>query len=283
MTDAAGGSILSLHGVRYRYAGAPSWALEGVHLEVRPGEAVGLVGQNDAGKSTLCLVASGLAPGVIGGTLEGRVTLGERETRELQPFEAAQAAGILFQNPRTQVSGTAPTVFEEVAFGPRNLGVPLDQLVPRVWAALETLRITDIADRDPHRLSGGQAQLVALAAVLALRPPLLVLDEPTAQLDPAGTRLVADALAHLATTGVAFLIAEHKTEVLERICGRLVAIDAGRIVLDAPIPAAFEDPVLPKIGVEPPERIRIAATLEARGLAMPSMLELPPLPTSGQA
>jgi len=275
-TDGAD-AILSLHGVRYRYAGATRWVVADIDLEIHPGESVGLVGPNDAGKSTLCLVASGIAPASIGGTLEGAASLGAQETRRLRPFEAAQRAGILFQNPRTQLSGTAPTVFEEVAFGPRNLGVPLHELVARVWATLETLRIADIADRDPHRLSGGQAQLVALASVLALQPPLLVLDEPTSQLDPAGTRLVADALASIAQTGTALLIVEHKTDVLERICRRLLAIDGGRIVLDSPTAAAFEDPVLESIGVEPPARFRIAAALRARGMAMPRLSELPAL------
>jgi len=275
MTDQPDAPVLALHEARYRYAGATQWALTGVELEMRRGEAVGVVGPNDSGKSTLCLIAAGLAPVSIGGTLEGEVTLDGMKTRELRPFEAAQRAGILFQNARTQLSGTAPTVFEEVAFGPRNLGVPLVALVDRVWSALGTLGIEQIADRDPHRLSGGQSQLVALASVLALRPKLLVLDEPTSQLDPAGTRLVADALGDLARTGVALIVVEHKTDVLERICSRIVAIDKGSVVLDGPTRDTFADPLLPAIGVEPPARHRIAATLEARGLTMPALADLP--------
>ena len=123
-------------GARYRYAGTDRFALDGVDLVVRPGEMVGVIGANDAGKSTLCLVAAGLAPGTIGGQLEGSVTVDGVETRTQKPHEHAQQAGILFQNAATQLSGTNRNVWEEVAFGPRNLGLPLADVVARVAAAL---------------------------------------------------------------------------------------------------------------------------------------------------
>jgi energy-coupling factor transport system ATP-binding protein len=258
---------LALADVGYRYAGGTATVLEGVTLRVDPGQVVGVVGPNDAGKSTLCLVAAGLAPGSIGGRLDGSVLLDRRDTRELKPFEAAQRCGILFQNPATQQSGTAPTVFEEVAFGPRNLGLELAEVVGRVEEALGVLGISGLVARDPHRLSGGEAQLVALASVLAMRPGALVLDEPTSQLDPAGTRLIGDALAHLATKlGTAILIVEHKTNLLARLADEVVVLDAGRIAAHGPTSQVLGDSSLADHGVRPPDGVSIRRSLEAAGL-----------------
>ncbi len=258
---------LALAGATYRYAGTARDVLAGVTLEVTPGRVVGLVGPNEAGKSTVCLVASGLAPASIGGRLHGSVTMDGVETRSLKPHELAQRCGVLFQNPTTQLSGTAVTVYEELAFGPRNLGLPLAEIVGRVEWALATLGIEALAPKDPARLSGGQAQLVALASVLALRPAYLVLDEPTSQLDPQGTRLVGEALAHLAGgTGTGILIVEHKTELLAALADEVVVIDGGRVVESGPAAAMLADPRLPELGVEPPAAVRLRRAISAAGL-----------------
>lgn len=257
---------LAMRGARYRYAGTATWVLDGVDLDVAAGRVVGLVGANDAGKSTLCLVAAGLAPTSIGGRLEGSVLLDDSETIALRSFEASQRCGILFQNPLTQLSGTAVTVFEEVAFGPRNVGLDLGTIVGRVEWALDALGIDHLAPRDPDHLSGGQAQLVALAAVLALQPGVLVLDEPTSQLDPAGTRLVGDALARLAgETGAAILIAEHKTDLLARFADEVAVIDGGRIVAHGATASILGDPLIESLGVEPPSAVAIARAASAAG------------------
>jgi energy-coupling factor transporter ATP-binding protein EcfA2 len=263
--------MLVLDRVSYRYPGFARQVLVDVDVSLGDGEIVGLVGPNEAGKSTLCLVASGLAPASVGGVLAGTVTIDGAATAGLKPYELARLVGLVFQNPNTQRSGVSATVFEEVALGPVNLGLPVAETVERTRSAMAALRIEHLADRDPARLSGGQAQLVAIASILAMRPHHLVLDEPTAQLDPEGTRLVADALRDLAATGATLLIAEHKTDVLARICHRIVAIDAGRIVLDAPADAAFADPALPTLGVDPPAKVRIGAALEGLGLSMPEV------------
>jgi energy-coupling factor transport system ATP-binding protein len=239
------------------------WALDGVDLEVWPGRVTAVVGANDSGKSTLCVVASGLAPSVIGGKLEGTVQLGGRDTRDLQPSEAAQLCGVLFQNPLTQLSGTAPTVWEEIAFGPRNVGLDLAAIVERVDSAVVALRIGNLVERDPARLSGGQAQLVALAAVLALRPRSLVLDEPTSQLDPEGTRLVGDAIRRIAReAGSAVLVVEHKTGLLSRIADDALVLDAGMVVAGGPIAEILDDPRLVELGIDPPPVVRLRRALE---------------------
>jgi energy-coupling factor transport system ATP-binding protein len=258
---------LRLRGVGYTYAGGRQLVLDGIDLEVPAGRVVGLVGPADAGKSTLCLIAAGLAPGSIGGRLTGSVTLDGAETVELKPFEAAQRCGILFQNPLTQLSGTAVTVFEEIAFGPRNLGLSAALIAGRVGAALDALGIEALGPRDPLKLSGGQAQLVALASVLALEPKLLVLDEPTSQLDPAGTHLVGDALARLAAgSGTAVLIVEHKTGMLAQFAHEVVLLDGGRIVRRGATAAVLGDPALAAAGVQPPEPVSLQRALSEHGL-----------------
>jgi energy-coupling factor transporter ATP-binding protein EcfA2 len=201
--------VIVLEGVSYRYPAAPGWALWDVSLEARAGEVVGVRGANETGKTTLCLVASGLAPAAVGGELRGRVLLDGRPTASLRPHELALRCGVLR---------------EEVAFGPCNLGLPAADVHERVDEALAVLGLGHLADRDPRHLSGGEAQLVALAGLLALRPPNLALDEPTSRLDPERASLVGDAVARVAAGGAAVLIAEHDEALLKRLCARVVSL-----------------------------------------------------------
>jgi energy-coupling factor transporter ATP-binding protein EcfA2 len=259
--------MLRLREVSYRYAGYAQPVLHDVSLDLASGEIVGLVGPNEAGKSTLCLVASGLAPGSIGGELTGGGLEIDGAPMAGQPLhELATRVGIGFQNPATQLSGVAGSVFEEVALGPMNLGLPARETVARTRAALATLRIEDLAERAPRRLSGGQGQLVVLASLLAMRPPHLILDEPTAQLDPDGTRSVGEALRRLAASGAGLLIAEHKTDLLAELCDRVVVLDGGRLVAAGPAARILSDPTLAGYGVEPPTAVRLERALAARGL-----------------
>jgi energy-coupling factor transporter ATP-binding protein EcfA2 len=266
---------LRLSAATYRYAGARHNALDDIDLELSAGTVLGVVGPNEAGKSTLCLVASGLAPVVVAGHLSGSVTIDGRETIEMRPHELAQRCGILFQDSQAQLSGTSSTVFEELAFGPRNLGLPLRTVIERVEASLEALGITRLADRDPTRLSGGQAQLVALGAVLALRPDFLILDEPTSQLDPQGTKLVGEALRLLVREHrTAILVVEHKTALLDQLADRVVLIDEGRLVSEGPTTEVLSDPALAQHGVEPPPRVRVRSALASAGLVTPRETDL---------
>ncbi|HYL40109.1 MAG TPA: ABC transporter ATP-binding protein [Candidatus Binatus sp.] len=257
---------LRLHEATYRYPGASTAVIRGVDLEVGAGEVTGLVGPNGAGKTTLCLIASGLAPASIGGRLDGSVRLDGQETRDLRPFEAAARCGILFQNPLTQLSGTTTSVWEEVAFGPANLGVAAAEISARVAWALGAVGIADLAARDPERLSGGQAQLVALASILALGPRVLVLDEPTSLLDPAGTRLVGGALASLASErGTAMVLVEHKADLLASTAHLIARMDAGHVVQTAATGVLLADPELEAAGVAAPSPLRLARRLLASG------------------
>lgn len=257
---------LQLTAESYRYPGYARSVLRNISLSIADGETVGLVGPNESGKSTLCLVASGLAPASVGGELRGSLVIDGESMAGRPTYELAARVVVGFQNPNTQRSGISATVFEEVALGPMNLGLRRAETIERTWAALRLLRLEPIAGRNPARLSGGQAQLVGIASLLAMRPGHVILDEPTAQLDPAGTRLVAEALRQLADAGTSLLVAEHKTDVLDGLCHRTLVIDDGEIVADGPTAGVFADPTLVERGVEPPARVRLGRALSAAGV-----------------
>ncbi|MBA2253600.1 MAG: ABC transporter ATP-binding protein [Chloroflexi bacterium] len=258
--------MLALEGVTYRYAGAARPSLHEVDLSLAEGEVVGVVGASESGKSTLCLVASGLAPRATGGTLGGRLLLDGEDAAGRPMHELAGSVGICFQNPTTQLSGVTLTVYEEVAFGPMNLGVPRDEVIARTEAALDAVGILQLADREPSRISGGQMQLVAIAGLLAMGPRHLVLDEPTAQLDPFGTRLVSETVAALAAEGASILIAEQKTDLLARICTRVMVLEAGRVLFEGTPDDVFADPRLVGLGVPEPSAVRLGRALRVAGL-----------------
>lgn len=264
---------LTLAGIGYRYAGARRAALLDVDLELADGAVIGLAGASEAGKTTLCLVASGLAPRTIGGQIRGTLALDGEDVDAWPMHRLAQRIGIGFESPATQLSQVAESVFEEVAFGPMNLGHPLDEVTERTWSALEAVGIDALAERDPRRLSGGQQQLVAIGGLLAMRPSYLVLDEPTAQLDPAGTRLVGDAIRRLAAGGASILVAEQKTDLLAEVATEVVVLDAGRVALRGPVGEVLADPRLEELGVAPPASVRLRRSAVAAGVEPPRLAE----------
>jgi energy-coupling factor transport system ATP-binding protein len=203
--------VIRLEDVSYWYPGRPEPSVTGVSLEVAPGEVVGLTGPNESGKTTVCLLAAGLAPRVVGGRVEGRITL-------------PPALSMLFDSPAAQLTGLHQSVFEEVAFGPCNLGLPVAEVEARTRSALATLGIGSFAARHPDRLSGGERQLVALASLLALRPTHLVLDEPLGRLDEEASALVGAAIRELAAAGTALLVSEHDHSFLAAVATRIVAL-----------------------------------------------------------
>jgi energy-coupling factor transport system ATP-binding protein len=243
--------VLELRGVTYRYPGSGSPALVGIDLDVRAGQVVGVVGANDAGKSTLCLVAAGLA-GSSGGALQGEVLVGGASIVGRPTHELAGVVGIVFQDPATQRSGVTGTVFEEVAFGPVNLGWPIERTVDSTRRTLADLGIEHLAERHPARLSGGQAQLVAIASILAMGPRAVVLDEPAAQLDPEATGFLITALRAAAGAGTSLLIAEQRTEVLAELATRIVVLDGGRLAREGPSDQVLGDRRLADLGVPVP-------------------------------
>lgn len=257
--------MLTLEGVSYRYPGDTHDTLHAVHLELPAGTVTGLTGPSDAGKSTLCAVAGGLAPRLLGGRLTGDIRL---EGEAIAPWPMHRIAEHIvtgLQDAAGQLSLIAETVFEEVAFGPANLGLPRDALVERTERVLDRVGIADLAGRDPTRLSGGQQQLVVIAGLLAMCPRVLVLDEPIAHLDAASGRLVLEAVRSIADDGTAVLLAEQRLEALEQ-CDRLAVIAHGNLVTEGPPRAVLSDPAVTVLGIAEPPEVRLRRRLGEAGL-----------------
>ena len=225
-------ALASVDGISFAYPERGA-ALRDVSLQIEPGEVVLLLGPSGSGKSTLLRALAGLVPHFHGGRFEGKVEVGGRDTRTTRPADLAGSVAFLFQDPEEQVVLTS--VIREVAFGLENLGVEPQEIVPRALAALTAVRASSLADRHTAEVSGGELQRVCLASVTALRPELLLLDEPTSQLDEQG----ADELLALATeVGSTVVLSEQRPERALRVATRAVFLDNGRIVLDAPVDEA---------------------------------------------
>jgi energy-coupling factor transport system ATP-binding protein len=225
-------SVIELQQVTYTYPGANRPALDGVTLEVEPGELVVLAGASGSGKSTLLRTISGLVPHFHGGCFEGRVMVTGMDTREHGPGQLAAAVGTLFQDPETQI--VMGTVRSELAFPLENRGHPAAAVARGVEEAALALGIGHLLDRPTGELSGGELQRAALGAALAARPPVLVLDEPTSQLDPvAGDELMGVLRRLNEDLDVAILICEHRLERCLPFADRVIALDSGRVVCDA--------------------------------------------------
>jgi energy-coupling factor transporter ATP-binding protein EcfA2 len=258
--------VIRLRDVRYTYPGATQPALDGVDLEIAPGELVAVIGANGAGKSTLCYTIAGFAPHYFQGELSGEVLVDGRNTVEQPLAELVKYCGLVFHNPLNQISGARYTVREELAFGLENLGVPRAEMLPRIEATLELLGIAELADRAPFALSGGQQQRVALASILVMGPRVLLLDEPTAQLDPLGAKEVFGAIRALSRTGVTVVLVEHKPELIAEFADRVIMLSAGRVQLDGPPRTVLAAPELPELGVITARYTEIARAARARGL-----------------
>ncbi len=205
-------------------------ALREVSLAIEPGEVVLLLGASGSGKSTLLRALAGLVPHFHGGRFEGRVEIGGRDTRTSRPADLAGTVATLFQDPEEQVVLTR--VAREVAFGLENIGTPPAEIVPRALSALSAVGAAQLAERPVAELSGGELQRVCLASTLALEPELLLLDEPTSQLDPEG----AEGLLELAIQlGATVVLSEQRPERALAVATRVVYLEAGRVALDAPV------------------------------------------------
>lgn len=214
--------VIDLHGLHHVYPDGHR-ALDGVDLHIHPGERVALLGPNGAGKTTLVLHLNGiLIP------TSGSVTVSGLPVERSHLLEVRRRVGVVFQDPDDQLFMT--TVAQDVAFGPRNLGLSGDEVDARVEEALTAVGMLDVADRPPHHLSFGQKRRVAVATVLAMRPEILVLDEPSSNLDPASRRELAEIVDGL---GITVLMVTHDLPYALQLCERSVVLSEGRVVADA--------------------------------------------------
>jgi cobalt/nickel transport system ATP-binding protein len=216
--------VIEVDGLSYTYPDGVR-ALDGVRFNVAAGECVGLIGPNGAGKTTLFLCLAGVLPAPVGSV---RVT-GLDPAKPSERRQLPARLGVVFQNSDEQLFNT--TVFEDVAFGPLNLGLPPDEVRRRVAEALDRVGMTGLEERVPFHLSGGEKRRAALAGVLAMRPEVLLLDEPSIFLDPRGRRELLGLLGGLAG---AKIVAAHDLAFIRALCARVLVLDGGRLVADGP-------------------------------------------------
>ena len=238
--------VIEARDVWFAYPGGAE-ALRGVSFRITHGEAVGIIGCNGAGKSTLLLHLNGyLVP------QRGEVRIGDYPLTRQTVAAARRAVGIVFQDPDDQLF--MPTVFEDVAFGPLNMGLPDDEVERRVATALDRVGMAHLSKRPPHKLSAGEKRAVAIATVLAMSPDVLVMDEPTSNLDPRARRRLINLLQGFEHTRI---IATHDLELVVEVCSRVLVMDAGRIVAEGPTAALLNDePLMLAHGLERPHILR---------------------------
>jgi len=274
VTPARADGELRAEDVSFAYVGAARAALRHVDLQVSPGEVVLITGASGCGKSTLALALCGLIPSRVHGELRGRVTFGGAPLSGLRPHEAAQFVGMVFQNPNLQLINQ--TVQSEVAFGPENLALPQPEIAARVDWCLDVTGMAGMRKAAVVTLSGGQKQRTAIAATLAMRPRVLVLDEPLSDLDPVGAQEVLGTLQRLARHGgTGVIVIEHRVDEVAPWADRVVLMDDGRVLLDQPPRTAWADPrPWQAVGVGVPDTARLAhAVPGAFGPVLPLSVE----------
>jgi len=254
-----GAFAIEIADLTFRYAAGEGDALRGISLAVRPGEYVVVMGRTGAGKSTLAKCINRTVPAFQGGELSGRVRVLGRDLEGCQVGDLAGQVGLVLQDFEAQLFAT--DVVQEIAFGLEQLGLGQEEMHRRVHRALELVGLPGFETRDPATLSGGEKQRLAIAAALAMRPPVLVFDEPTTDLDPVGKREVFDVLAAMRREGHTMILIEHESDAAKH-ADRIVLLDRGRIVADGPAADIRRDvALLARCGVRPRDADRIAVAL----------------------
>jgi energy-coupling factor transporter ATP-binding protein EcfA2 len=255
-------TVIRVENLTYAYPTSRDFVLKNISFEVQRGEVLAVIGPNGAGKSTLLKSLNGLVPHFYGGRYGGRVIVAGHEVLKTPISTLSTKVGFVFQDPEDQISGLALTVWEEVAFGLMMLGYPREIIEERVREAIDYVGLKGLENRSPFELSGGEMQRLAIATVLAVKPEVIVMDEPTAQLDPLGKFEVLSVVKRLAEEGTTIVIAEHEIEDVVYFADKMLLLDNGRAVAygDAREVVAMVDELKSR-GVDPPSVTELAHLL----------------------
>ena len=260
-------AIIEVKGLTYTYPGAKKPSISDVSLTIEKGEFVIVTGPSGCGKTTLCRCFNGLIPHFYNGQLDGELSVAGLKVNEHEIHELAQKVGLVFQNPENQLF--ALSVEKDVAFGLENLGVARDEMRKRVDWALQTTEIEELRERAPHELSGGQQQRVAIACVLAMRPDIMVFDEPTSFLDPLGARKIFEVINELnKKLGITVILVEHRLDLTSNYADRVVIMDNGKIVLNGKPREVFTSEEARLIGVGIPKATLLWQMLQEKGFQL---------------
>ena len=233
-----------IENVNYKYPLENKQVLKNINIEIKKGEFWAVIGKNGSGKTTFCNMLRRFVPDFYKGELTGTITLEDKELKDYSQKELVQKIGFVFQNPFTQISGVKDTVFEEIAYGLENLGLDKEEIISRVEKILKLLEIEKLRDRNPYDLSGGQKQRVALASIIAMDPNILVIDEPTSQLDPKGTEDIFKIINLMANEGKTIILVEHKLELIAEYAQNILVLDEGEIILSGKAEEVLNNKIL---------------------------------------
>ena len=258
--------VLEVKDLKFKYRDAKKRVLNGLNFQVKKGEFLCIIGQNGSGKSTLCNALVGLIPYYFAGKLKGQVLVDGIDTQESTIAELSSKIGLVFQNPFNQLSYTAGSVAEELAYGLGNKGVPREKMVKKVEYVAKLMRIDHIIHKNPLELSGGQVQRVAFGSTFIMEPGILVLDECTTQLDPLGSEEIFDIVKELNKNGVTVIMVDHDMERVARFADRILVLDSGeQVALDTP-QNIFGNPDVMAHHIGAPDYVASTRELKERGL-----------------
>ena len=250
---------LEIRDVSFRYPIGKDFVLKNISFCVDHGEFLAVDSANGGGKTTLCNILRGFIPEFQNGCdFSGEVLIKGRKISDYSSGDLAREVGFVFQNPFIQISGVKKTVFEEIAFGLENLGTPKEEMRKSVTDIIELLRIGDLKDKHPAELSGGQRQRVALASVLVMNPDILIIDEPTSQLDPRGTQEIFDIIRIMKEQNKTIILVEHKIDLISEYADRVILLNNKGILIDDTVDAVLSDKILLNNGVPMPEIAEVA-------------------------
>ncbi|QOV20588.1 ABC transporter ATP-binding protein [Blautia liquoris] len=251
-------TVIEFDHVNWKYADTEIPALREIDFKVNRGEFIGIIGVNDSGKTSLCRLCNGLIPHSFTGELSGNVRIEGEDVRNTQTARLAKRSGLVFPDPEAQLSQL--TVFDELAFGPANLGLPKEEIIETVNKVLHLMDLDSMKSRSPYTLSGGEQQRVAIASVLAMNPALLVLDEPTSNLDPDGTKKIFQTMKDLnQNEGITVLLVEHEIELLAEYATRIIVLNQGKKLLDGTPREVFSKiDIFHQIGIHVPQMTQVS-------------------------
>lgn len=250
--------------LKYKYPLTDKLALDDLTFTIEQGEFIGIIGRNNAGKSTLCEALVGIIPNFYKGAYGGKIFLDELQVATSPISEVCKKAGIVFQNPFNQVTGSKLTVYDEISFGLENMAIPRKEMIERIDYSMELLDIVRLKNRNPFDLSGGQMQRMAIASIIAMKPEIIILDEPTSQLDPQGSEEVFQAVQKLSQEGITILMVEHKMEKIAAYSDRVMLMDGGKLIdFDTP-QKIFSREDLQSYGLVPPAFTQICKKLKIK-------------------
>ena len=251
----------------YKYPLEDKNVLENLNLKIETGEFWAIVAKNGSGKTTFCNALRRFVPDFYKGEVTGKIVIDGKNLKDFNPKELVTKVGFVFQNPFTQISGVKDTVFEEIAYGLENLAVEKEKIIKRVNETLKLLEIEHLKDKNPQEMSGGQKQRVALASIIVMDPEILVIDEPTSQLDPKGTQDIFKIINIMAKKGKTIILVEHKLELIAEYAEKIVVLDEGKIILSGDKKEILNNRLLEEKGIGMPQYSKLAYELIKVGKA----------------